>query len=71
MAGGMNKKFKKNPTNFLRKYQILKSPDFNPIPAGVRNIDLVPVGQYDRDKVRIEQFHLRDHGWGARAISAY
>jgi len=72
MAGGMNKKFRKNPTNFLREYVILKSPD-DPvgIPAGVVDIDLVPVGRYDRDKVRIERFNARTHGWGAKPIHAY
>jgi len=68
----MNKKFRKNPTNFLREYVILKSPD-DPvlIPPGAVDIDLVPVGRYDRDKVRIERFNARTHGWGAKPIHAY
>jgi hypothetical protein len=74
MAGGNNRSFLRDPLDFLRKHQLIVSPQgygSAGLQAGMMELDLVPVDPQNSWVVRIENYATRPHAFGSRPVVAW
>ncbi|MFP4348400.1 MAG: hypothetical protein ACOC0H_07820 [Thermodesulfobacteriota bacterium] len=74
MAEGNNKKFIRNPVDFMRTHQLMISPQgigSQSLQMGGMDIDIVPIDSQNPQFVRLENYSMRSHSRGAQPVKAF
>lgn len=74
MADGNNRSFLRDPIDFIRKHHLIVSPQGHgttELHPGIMEIDLVPVDPQLPWVIRLENYRLRPHDFGARPVIAW